>query len=226
MLADLTSRQPGASRWGEFPVVCCVMQMPARHASADGVSPLILASPRPTAKLLSPNSVLETGSSMRDNDVSVHPNSSSGGRGGHDMTSSSRHSHHTHHSHHSVTTVGAAHQDRGYHHTSASSASYHTMSGYGSDGGAAGDARLLPVRVRRVRTKILRQWMIDNKNHPYPSREEKEYLASQCDMTVVQVSTWFANSRRRIQRIGLQGWVNDQVREDEKLHKDKQPTWS
>lgn len=55
--------------------------------------------------------------------------------------------------------------------------------------GGAGDARLLPVRVRRVKTKVLRQWMIDNKNHPYPSREEKEYLSSQCNMTVVQVSS-------------------------------------
>ena len=50
---------------------------------------------------------------------------------------------------------------------------------------------------------------------------QKRQLSRNCCVLSAhcQVSTWFANSRRRIQRIGLQGWVNDQVREDDKLHK-------
>lgn len=45
--------------------------------------------------------------------------------------------------------------------------------------------------------RILRRWYKNNKNHPYPNNEEKEALCELTGLCKTQVSTWFANARRR-----------------------------
>ena len=40
-------------------------------------------------------------------------------------------------------------------------------------------------------------WMWDNPMNPYPTKARKLEFATKCDMTLTQVSTWFANERRR-----------------------------
>ncbi|XP_031575008.1 homeobox protein six1-like [Actinia tenebrosa] len=47
-------------------------------------------------------------------------------------------------------------------------------------------------------TDKLRVWFNANKEHPYPNRDTKIMLAEQTALTKFQVSTWFANSRRRL----------------------------
>ncbi|KAL4926696.1 uncharacterized protein BDV17DRAFT_283111 [Aspergillus undulatus] len=44
---------------------------------------------------------------------------------------------------------------------------------------------------------VLKRWFDQHRNSPYPSKEEKLLLADQSGLTVAQVTTWFANTRRR-----------------------------
>lgn len=47
-------------------------------------------------------------------------------------------------------------------------------------------------------TALLRTWLYDHTQHPYPSEEEKTTLATQTGLTLNQISNWFINARRRI----------------------------
>ena len=46
-------------------------------------------------------------------------------------------------------------------------------------------------------TRILRNWYEKNFFNPYPTKEQKEDLARQTNLTDSQVQTWFANTRNR-----------------------------
>lgn len=52
----------------------------------------------------------------------------------------------------------------------------------------------LPKQV----TEYLKSWLVDHKQHPYPSEKEKLHLAQRTGLTVNQISNWFINARRRI----------------------------
>ncbi|KAF7560066.1 hypothetical protein G7046_g4087 [Stylonectria norvegica] len=55
--------------------------------------------------------------------------------------------------------------------------------------------------TRSVRkTRVLRNWLAGHMDHPYPSEEEKIFLAKESGLSKTQVINWFANTRRR-QRI-------------------------
>ncbi|CCX35411.1 putative Homeobox transcription factor [Taphrina deformans PYCC 5710] len=47
-------------------------------------------------------------------------------------------------------------------------------------------------------TALLRTWLYDHTNHPYPSEDEKNQLAAQTGLMINQISNWFINARRRI----------------------------
>lgn len=49
-------------------------------------------------------------------------------------------------------------------------------------------------------TNILKQWLRCHSDDPYPTKEEKAGLAQETGLTLAQVSTWFANARRRRKR--------------------------
>lgn len=51
----------------------------------------------------------------------------------------------------------------------------------------------LPQRA----TKLLNEWFEQHLDHPYPTEGEKRTLSARCDITVEQVSRWFANKRTR-----------------------------
>ncbi|XP_077997178.1 homeobox protein Mohawk-like [Glandiceps talaboti] len=59
-------------------------------------------------------------------------------------------------------------------------------------------------RVRHKRqtlqdmAKPLKAWLYKHKDNPYPTKTEKILLALGSQMTLVQVSNWFANARRRL----------------------------
>ena len=60
---------------------------------------------------------------------------------------------------------------------------------------------------------VLVSWILEHKSSPYPTKEEKKVLAKQAGMTITQVSYWFANTRRRIKKLG--SWI---VWEESQVH--------
>lgn len=43
---------------------------------------------------------------------------------------------------------------------------------------------------------ILSKWVKENGNNPYPSEDDKERLAEECNLSIKQVSNWFTNARK------------------------------
>ncbi|KAL4624632.1 homeobox protein Mohawk-like [Arapaima gigas] len=60
------------------------------------------------------------------------------------------------------------------------------------------------MKVRHKRQTLqdmarpLKQWLYTHRDNPYPTKTEKILLALGSQMTLVQVSNWFANARRRL----------------------------
>ena len=52
----------------------------------------------------------------------------------------------------------------------------------------------------RETTGPLKAWLSQHKKNPYPTKGEKVMLAIATRMTLTQVSTWFANARRRMKK--------------------------
>ncbi|KAK3107226.1 hypothetical protein FSP39_009807 [Pinctada imbricata] len=47
-------------------------------------------------------------------------------------------------------------------------------------------------------TQIMKTWLFQHIVHPYPTEDEKRQIASQTNLTLLQVNNWFINARRRI----------------------------
>ncbi|KIY53175.1 hypothetical protein FISHEDRAFT_55275 [Fistulina hepatica ATCC 64428] len=47
-------------------------------------------------------------------------------------------------------------------------------------------------------TELLRRWLFDHSEHPYPSESEKRELCAATNLSMSQVSNWMINARRRI----------------------------
>lgn len=71
---------------------------------------------------------------------------------------------------------------------------------------AATPLQQLPVRRMR-NTAVLVKWIEEHQSNPYPTKAEKQYLAYYSGMNMTQLSTWFANARRRIKKIGMKTWL-------------------
>lgn len=52
----------------------------------------------------------------------------------------------------------------------------------------------------RESTSALKAWLFQHRKNPYPTKAEKVMLAIVSQMTLTQVSTWFANARRRLKK--------------------------
>ncbi|KII66352.1 Iroquois-class homeodomain protein irx-1-A [Thelohanellus kitauei] len=55
------------------------------------------------------------------------------------------------------------------------------------------------------RSGPMRAWLNTHLHDPYPSSQEKQKLADECNKTYIQVCTWFANARRSLRRQGIIG---------------------
>lgn len=49
----------------------------------------------------------------------------------------------------------------------------------------------------KATTDLLKQWLFEHQDHPYPTEEQKSVLADDTGLTVKQINYWFTNSRRR-----------------------------
>jgi hypothetical protein len=58
----------------------------------------------------------------------------------------------------------------------------------------------------RESTATLKAWLSEHKKNPYPTKGEKIMLAIITKMTLTQVSTWFANARRRLKKENKMTW--------------------
>ncbi|KAJ8372198.1 hypothetical protein AAFF_G00293730 [Aldrovandia affinis] len=59
----------------------------------------------------------------------------------------------------------------------------------------------------RETTSTLKTWLYEHRKNPYPTKGEKIMLAIITKMTLTQVSTWFANARRRLKKENKMTWT-------------------
>lgn len=67
----------------------------------------------------------------------------------------------------------------------------------------------------RESTATLKAWLQEHIKNPYPTKGEKIMLAIITKMTLTQVSTWFANARRRLKKENKMTWSPRNRGEDE-----------
>ncbi|XP_069898239.1 iroquois-class homeodomain protein IRX-4 isoform X2 [Dipodomys merriami] len=68
----------------------------------------------------------------------------------------------------------------------------------------------------RETTATLKAWLNEHRKNPYPTKGEKIMLAIITKMTLTQVSTWFANARRRLKKENKMTWPPRNKCADEK----------
>ncbi|KAL4630002.1 iroquois-class homeodomain protein IRX-1 [Arapaima gigas] len=69
----------------------------------------------------------------------------------------------------------------------------------------------------RETTSTLKAWLQEHKKNPYPTKGEKIMLAIITKMTLTQVSTWFANARRRLKKENKVTWGRSAEDRDGKI---------
>lgn len=76
----------------------------------------------------------------------------------------------------------------------------------------AGSQQVIARRKNATRetTAALNEWLDEHGQNPYPTKGEKIMLALLTKMTLIQVSTWFANARRRMKKENKIFWGNKQ----------------
>ncbi|XP_051991267.1 iroquois-class homeodomain protein irx-4-A-like [Xyrauchen texanus] len=74
----------------------------------------------------------------------------------------------------------------------------------------------------RETTSTLKAWLQEHKKNPYPTKGEKIMLAIITKMTLTQVSTWFANARRRLKKENKMTWSPRNKTSEEKEFDDDQ----
>ena len=72
-----------------------------------------------------------------------------------------------------------------------------------------------PKNATRESTSTLKAWLNEHRKNPYPTKGEKIMLAIITKMTLTQVSTWFANARRRLKKENKMTWTPRNRSEDE-----------
>lgn len=68
------------------------------------------------------------------------------------------------------------------------------------------DVNTRKKNATRETTSTLKAWLQEHKKNPYPTKGEKIMLAIITKMTLTQVSTWFANARRRLKKENKMTW--------------------
>lgn len=81
-----------------------------------------------------------------------------------------------------------------------------------------------PSRVTKVATRestsALKAWLSEHLKNPYPTKGEKIMLAIVTKMSLTQVSTWFANARRRLKKENRVSWASKGKSDEEDEEED------
>ncbi|KAI1285409.1 Homeobox protein araucan [Halotydeus destructor] len=80
---------------------------------------------------------------------------------------------------------------------------------------AAMDSAARRKNATRETTNTLKAWLYEHRKNPYPTKGEKIMLAIITKMTLTQVSTWFANARRRLKKENKMTWSPRKRSEDD-----------
>ncbi|XP_008553728.1 iroquois-class homeodomain protein IRX-2 [Microplitis demolitor] len=102
-----------------------------------------------------------------------------------------------------------------YHPYDAAAFASYPFNGYGMDLNGA-----RRKNATRETTSTLKAWLNEHKKNPYPTKGEKIMLAIITKMTLTQVSTWFANARRRLKKENKMTWEPRNRVEDEDNNND------
>ncbi|CAM1330282.1 mirr (predicted) [Pycnogonum litorale] len=89
-----------------------------------------------------------------------------------------------------------------YHYDAATFAAY----GYNCFDFGGGASLVRRKNATRETTSTLKAWLNEHRKNPYPTKGEKIMLAIITKMTLTQVSTWFANARRRLKKENKMTW--------------------
>ncbi|KAM4734645.1 Iroquois homeobox protein 5a-like [Anableps anableps] len=100
----------------------------------------------------------------------------------------------------------------GYDPSSGGSLDYHA---FGSLGAYPYGDPTYRKNATRDATATLKAWLNEHRKNPYPTKGEKIMLAIITKMTLTQVSTWFANARRRLKKENKMTWTPRNRSEDE-----------
>ncbi|XP_028835940.1 iroquois-class homeodomain protein IRX-2a isoform X2 [Denticeps clupeoides] len=92
--------------------------------------------------------------------------------------------------------------------------SYHPYGSPGYPGYQLNDPAYRKNATRDA-TATLKAWLQEHRKNPYPTKGEKIMLAIITKMTLTQVSTWFANARRRLKKENKMTWAPRNKSEDE-----------
>ncbi|XP_060110001.1 iroquois-class homeodomain protein IRX-4 [Heteronotia binoei] len=82
----------------------------------------------------------------------------------------------------------------------------HSLSQYQYDRYGSLDGGTRRKNATRETTSTLKAWLQEHRKNPYPTKGEKIMLAIITKMTLTQVSTWFANARRRLKKENKMTW--------------------
>uniref|UniRef100_A0A8C6ZS62 Iroquois homeobox 4 n=1 Tax=Nothoprocta perdicaria TaxID=30464 RepID=A0A8C6ZS62_NOTPE len=92
----------------------------------------------------------------------------------------------------------------------------HTLGQYQYDRYGTMDGGTRRKNATRETTSTLKAWLQEHRKNPYPTKGEKIMLAIITKMTLTQVSTWFANARRRLKKENKMTWPPRNKCADEK----------
>uniref|UniRef100_A0A4W3JMM8 Iroquois homeobox 4a n=1 Tax=Callorhinchus milii TaxID=7868 RepID=A0A4W3JMM8_CALMI len=98
-----------------------------------------------------------------------------------------------------------------------------TLGQYQYDRYGAVDPGTRRKNATRETTSTLKAWLQEHRKNPYPTKGEKIMLAIITKMTLTQVSTWFANARRRLKKENKMTWSpRNKCTDDKKSYRDNE----
>ncbi|KXN70847.1 hypothetical protein CONCODRAFT_78649 [Conidiobolus coronatus NRRL 28638] len=57
------------------------------------------------------------------------------------------------------------------------------------------------INIDKSSVEVLKEWLVEHINHPYPKESEKDQLAIKTKLSSRQIENWFINARRRVLKV-------------------------
>ena len=55
-------------------------------------------------------------------------------------------------------------------------------------------------KITPIQRRILKNWILDHEENPYPTREIKRTLSAQANLSISEITRWLNNERFRLKR--------------------------